>query len=299
MITDEQRKTRMKSLGGSDAAAAAGLSRYMTKYELWDIKVNGNSKDIPKSSQEIMQWGNNHEKSILDKCAESLDINISFPDTKYHNKHKFLSANLDGYDAENNTVIEVKTSRRYNGWGKPGTDDIPIEYLCQVAHYCSVMDANDAYIAVLFCGSDFKIYHYNRNEKLEKNLIKKETDFWEKNVLSKTPPELSTINDARLYYSSSSESKVVASNDDLMLIDNIKDIDSKLKELSDKKNEFKRKLMCKMRDSDELVSESGITMCTWKNQSSNRIDSNKIKEINPEIYNSCLKTTNSRVFRVK
>ena len=38
---------------------------------------------------------------------------------------------------------------------------------------------------------------------------------------------------------------------------------------------------------------------SWKNQSSSRVDSKKLKELYPKVYEDCVQQTDSRVFRVK
>jgi len=299
VLTDEQRKNRRKFLGGSDAAAAVGLSKWRSKYQLWDDKYNGNRPQLSDSIIEIMNWGSIHEKSIMDHGARLNGFELTFPDTIYHEKYPFLSANLDGFDERSNFVIEGKTASRYHGWGEPGTDQIPTDYLMQVAHYCAIKKAAGAHIWVLFQGSDFKQYIYIKNKDLEDRLIAAEVDFWEKHVMTGIAPPISTPEDGKLMYNLTDDSIIIADSETELIHREINEIDDNMRELKNRREKFSVHLMDKMRASECLRSESGKTLVTWKNQTRKSIDTTRVKKENPEIFEQYSKQTTSRVMRIK
>ena len=48
-------------------------------------------------------------------------------------------------------MLEIKTARQTTDeWGEPGSNLIPMEYLCQVAYYCMVAELPRDYISVYF-----------------------------------------------------------------------------------------------------------------------------------------------------
>ena len=55
-------------------------------------------------------------------------------------------------------VLEVKTSAYSDHWGEPGTDEIPIHYLCQVYWYLRTLGLRWAIVAVLIGGNDYREY---------------------------------------------------------------------------------------------------------------------------------------------
>jgi putative phage-type endonuclease len=61
-------------------------------------------------------------------------------------------------------VLECKWTATWDGWGEPGTDEIPVYYRTQVLQQCDVMDVHDWYLAVLGPGG-FRAYRGRRDER--------------------------------------------------------------------------------------------------------------------------------------
>ncbi len=62
-------------------------------------------------------------------------------------------------------VLECKyVAQSWDGWGEPGTDDIPVHYRAQVQWQCDVVDVEDWYLAALGPGG-FRDYHGRRDER--------------------------------------------------------------------------------------------------------------------------------------
>ena len=166
MITEEQKEQRKLGIGGSDMPIILGLSNYKTPYQLYLEK-----KGILSTSDEmspLQYWGNRLEGIIRDEFADRNKVIIETPNTLIHPFYDFMRANIDGYIREWESVLEVKCSSQFmaNEWGDDGSDNIPMAYLVQVAHYCSVLNAPSAYIAVLIGGHDYRQYKYTRDFEL-------------------------------------------------------------------------------------------------------------------------------------
>ena len=184
-------------------------------------------------------------------------------------------------------------------WGDESSDHIPTQYLLQVAHYAAVCNVDQVDIAVLIGNSQFKLYSYMRDEKLEKKLIEAEERFWNEHVLKKTPPTPRTYQEAAQKFNVSQHSVIVSTND---INDACMDIIEKqkmIKNLQLQIDELKAKVCDYMGSNDTLADMANGTLATWKSQSRKTFDSVKFKKENPKLYNIYLKESNSRFLRIK
>jgi putative phage-type endonuclease len=264
MITDEQRKQRNLGIGGSDMPIILGLSNYKTPYQLYLEK-----KGILSTRDEmspLQYWGNRLENVIRDEFADRNNVIIQTPDTTIHPFYDFMRANIDGYIVNWDAVLEVKCSSQFmsHEWGLDGSDTIPMSYLVQVAHYCSVMNVECAYIAVLIGGHDYRQYKYTRDFELEKTVIQSASDFWEAIQNDKVPPATNQM-DLKMMFPRHTSGKSISISDDIYNhILNINDAKLKIKELQEIEEQSRFTIMKYMNDCECLTNESGIPLVTWK-----------------------------------
>ena len=186
MLTEQQVAERHSGLGGSDAAPALGLSPYRSALELF---LEKREQRAPSSAQlAAFRWGHLLEPVIRQEYANVTGRVVRLPQgTLRHPKHSFLVAHLDGV-TDDQRVFEAKTARSADGWGKPGTEEVPHHYLIQVQHYLAVTGFDVADIAVLIGGSDFRIFEVPADPELQTMIIEGELDFW-RMVQTGQPPE--------------------------------------------------------------------------------------------------------------
>src|SRR5882672_2337195 len=264
MITEQQRKERMKGIGGSDMPIILGLSRYKTPYQLYLEK-----KGILSTSDEMSQlqyWGNRLEDVIRDEFADRNNVLIQTPDTIIHPFYDFMRANIDGYISEWDAVLEVKCSTQYmaNEWGESGSDNIPMSYLVQVAHYCSVMNASSAYIAVLVGGHDYRQYKDTRDFQLEKTIIDSAHEFWDAIKNDNPPAPINQIDLKKMFPRHKQEKSINMSTDISHHLKILNDSREKIKELQEIEEESRFVIMKHMQDAECLTNEEGIPLITWK-----------------------------------
>lgn len=264
MITAEQRKERQLGIGGSDMPIILGLSTYKTPYQLYLEKVG---EVTPNDEQTPYQyWGSQLEGIVRDEFARRNDVSVETPDTICHPVHDFLRGNVDGYIPVCNAVLEVKCSSQFMAaeWGEPGTDDIPMQYLVQVAFYCMLTGADCAYIAVLIGGNDYREYKYTRDLSLEDTLITAARDFWDC-VVNKTPPEAVNQVDLRLMYPKHDPDKTLTITNDIQDdIQVLAETKLKIKEFSEAEDRYKFKIMQYMKDAEYLTDDTGKSLVSWK-----------------------------------
>ena len=185
-------------LGGSDAAAAVGLSRWQPAYELW-LEKTGQlvaKEERPQEVAERLEWGLELEEAIgrIYSRRTGYAIRRRAHETGVaHKEHPFLVAHVDyvvvgerrGMDSKNIGGIYYAQSEE---WGEPGTDQVPTEIYLQAMHYMAVLEYDFWDIAALVGGNRLVIYTVPRDEAVIHDLVEGEREFWQMVQENKAPP---------------------------------------------------------------------------------------------------------------
>jgi putative phage-type endonuclease len=295
---------RNNGIGGSECAAAIGLSRYKSPLQVYLDKT---TDDHSKQTTMQMELGTYLEPFLIQKYEEISGNKCEKPQERFVNsKCPWLFAHIDSWIKETNLILEAKTTRFFDeDWGEDGTDFIPQEYLIQVAHYCIVCDEYKTVdgaeiIALSRSDSALRRYFYKRNKDLEDLIIEKTKDFWENNVLKQIAPAPKNSEDVkRLYKTATKGLEIIADNQISNKCNDLFDVKAQIKELENKEELLKNEIQEFMKESEILIDIDGTVLATWKNRSAIRIDTKRLKEEKPEIYNNFCKTSENRVFLFK
>lgn len=158
--------TRLTGMGGSEVAALLGLSPWESRFSLWHRKTGLAS---PQPENDEMEWGTLHEPTIAAKFASlHPELRMRRTGTWRNHERPWQIANPDRLLTGPNgrEILEIKTARDADGWGTPGTDEIPVYYRAQVLWYLDCFGWSTARIVVLIAGSDYREYvvHYDPAE---------------------------------------------------------------------------------------------------------------------------------------
>ena len=171
-------RRRLQGIGASEAASAAGLSKWQSPYSLWAMKTG---EVNPGSAGQAARWGNKLEGVILEAFTEEVGI---FVERRFQmvcsNEHPFIFANPDGWavvDGEDVGVVQAKAPglRMAEEWAD---DNVPDEYHLQVQHELYVTGFERGWLAVLIGGQDFRVIEIPRDERMIASLIHIETEMW-------------------------------------------------------------------------------------------------------------------------
>lgn len=295
----EQKKTCM---GGSDIAAALGLSKFANATPLRTYLVKtGQAEPLEETEQ---MWFGTHMEPIVAMRYELVTGNkVIVPDEMLrHPDEPWAGANLDGrIDSER--ILEIKTAGRWanlDEWGEAGTDMIPFEYLCQTLWYLYVTGAEVCDVAALLGGNEMRVYHINRgdNEDNIAQIVERCRAFWFDHVQAGVPPDPSTNAEAVVRWPSSEGTMKMATMEDLT---NIEALDAvKARQATDKK--FRERVELAIKKSigshDGLADEAG-TRVDWKSQFAKRFDQTRFKAERPDTYAEFIKVSETRVLRPK
>jgi putative phage-type endonuclease len=258
--TPEERRT---GLGGSDAAAALGLSPWQTPLDLWEQKTG---LAPPVEQTEPMLWGQLLEDVIRREYARRTGYEVRpVQDLIRHPARPWMFAHVDGEIAGGQAILEVKTTRTAQGWGEPDTDEIPLHYLLQVHHYLAVTAAEVCDVAVLIGGSDFRLYQVARDIEIEQRLIEGEAAFWAQ-VTKGVPPAPLTLEDAvRRWGHFDAAGWIVAGEAELQAIEILRRGKQLQRELDEAEAQAKLTVMAALGETGlNLVAPSGELLATWK-----------------------------------
>lgn len=158
---------RAAGIGGSEIAAVLGISPQESRFSLWHRKQG---LIAPVEETEEMFWGKVHEPGICDRFAQlHPELNVAYSPTYAAAGRPWQIANPDRLITDYVTgtptaIVEAKTARDDHGWGKAGSDDIPVHYRAQALWYLDVLQVTRCHVVVLIAGSEYREYVVDYDE---------------------------------------------------------------------------------------------------------------------------------------
>lgn len=289
---------RKSGIGGSDASAILGFNRYKSAFQLYIEKT---SELVEESDSEAAYWGNVLEDVVAKEFAKRTGKKIRKINRMLrHPKHYFMTANLDRDVVGEKAFLECKTASEYlkDSWNG---EDVPAAYLCQLQHYLAVTGYEKAYIAVLIGGNKFVWKEVDRDDEFIELMIQHEKSFWENHVLANVPPAIDGSTSASellaKMYPQDDGSAIMLDEQSNTLIEAIESIKTEEKQLEMQRKEYENQLKMMLGESAE--GHSDRFKVTYKTIASSRLDSKRLKEEQPAIYEKYIKESLSRRLSIK
>ncbi|MEW2578408.1 YqaJ viral recombinase family protein [Streptomyces syringium] len=142
----------------TEIAAVMGLSppSWQSRFSLWHKKAG--LPVPPFQPSPAMEWGIRHEPTIAAKYAEEHpELTLTTTGTWRHADREWQRATPDLIGDDR--IVEIKTAATAEGWGEPGTDEVPIYYRCQVIQQMDVLGGyRRTDFAVLIGNCDYREY---------------------------------------------------------------------------------------------------------------------------------------------
>lgn len=295
---DEWLKIRKEGIGGSDAAAVAGLSRWKSPLSVW-LDKTGQAEEIEQN--ERMYWGCVLEDIVAQEFTKRTGKKVrNCNQILYHPEYSFMLANIDRMVVGEDAGLECKTTSDYlsKQWGE---DTYPIEYMLQCQHYMAVTGKSKWYLAVLINGCQFKFYEVLREEELLNNLIKIESDFWglvQKNIMPEADGSDASTDILKKLYPEVRDKVYIElppGYDDHAV--KILEIGKQIKDLEFQKAELENKM--KQRIGDYQGGMAGNYRVSWGSFEGTRLDTKRLKAERPEISEEFSLKTVTRKFQIK
>lgn len=288
---------RRNSIGGSDASTVMGLNPYSSKLTLFADKKGL----LPeKEDTERMKLGRDLENYVAQRFSEETGKKVKRSGYMWqHPMYDFITVNVDREIDGEDSFLEAKTTMNYEKHDYD-SGEIPPYYYAQCVHGMAVTGCEKAYLAVLVFGKGFYWFEIKRDENEINALIDNEVTFWQTYVAQDRPPladgsESSMDTLTKLYPTGDSNSTQVMGMDDAMR--NYIELGETIKRLKAQQDEVKAQLCQSLGDRSIGIGQD--YSYSWKNQVSSRVDSKKLKELYPKVYEEVVQQSESRVFRVK
>lgn len=263
-LTAEQHDVRSKGIGGSDAAAAIGLSKWKTPVKLYLEKIGEIENE--EATEGPRYWGQMLEDIVATEYAKRTGQKVRRRvDAIVHPDYDWMLAHIDRSVDGERKVLECKTSSDYmaDQWGKDGSDDVPDEYLIQVQHQLACTGYERADLAVLIGNRDYRIYHLGADRELIDGLIEREYQFW-RCVMDRTPPEPVNLRDLQDLYPTDSGEQLLADDALIDAVSDLVQVRARLKASQEDKEKIEQRIKTAMTDCSELVADDGRKLITWK-----------------------------------
>jgi putative phage-type endonuclease len=284
-------KNRELSIGGSDIGAILGLSKFRTPLEVWMEKTDKETKQLDSLP---LRFGSFAEEFVASEYARATGFELLHDESIYiHPTHPMMSAHVDRFVLGNGLskpatrLLECKTANPFarGEWGEPGTDQVPMSYLCQCIWYMAITGIEQCDLAVLFGNSDFRIYEIARDLELEALVIEKAVHFWNEHVLKDTPPPAQTEGDYQALFKKSDPSKTIEANPETVeLIRKLQSLSMQSGDIDEQITQIKQHIMNEMKEA-EVLSYQGNVIATWKApKPSFRLDSKRLELEEKEVF---------------
>jgi putative phage-type endonuclease len=291
---------RKKGVGGSDAAAIAGLNKWKSPVSVYMDKTGQSPEE--ETNSEAAYFGNVLEEVVAREFMQRTGKRVRKRNAILrHPEHPFILANVDRLIIGEKTGLECKTASEYLK-GEWKDDEIPSPYLLQCQHYMAVTGYNAWWIAVLIGGNKFIYKKVNRDEELIDHLIGIEKEFWEDHVLKLNPPafdgsDASTNLLQAMYPESEPESETELPNEAGVLLGALEEMKAEKDDLSTRIKEYENQLKNMLGDFEKGY--AGHHIVTWKSHVRRTIDSKRLKAEKPEVYEQYTKESTARPFKHK
>ena len=287
---------RRKSIGGSDSSTVMGLNPYSSRLTLYCDKKGL----LPeKEDTESMRLGRDLEDYVSHRFCEETGKTVKRSGWMWrHPTYEFITANIDREILGEDAFLECKTTMNYERHDYD-SGKIPMNYYCQVMHYLGVTGCEKAYLAVLVFGKGFYWFTIERDENEINALIDNEVEFWQNYIMTDTPPladgsdsSLDTLQ--KLYPNDSGQVTQIVGKDDYMR--QYMELGDAIKRLKKQQDDIKAQLCQYL--GDRSIGLGSDYSLSWKKQSSMRINTNRLKDEHPDIFEAYAEPNETRVFRV-
>ena len=258
MLTPDQIAARRYFIGSSEAAASCGISPYKSRLQLW-LEKTGRVPREDLTNNPRVHFGN-----ILEPVVAQ----------EYARRHPEIAASLqrnsetvyDGFRASTidyrvgGRILECKTAGAWTShqW----RDAVPTDYRIQVEHQLMTHREEDAVLAVLIGGNDFREYDITGNPQLREMLHVKQAEFMVY-LETDTPPPVESAADVLALFPSP-ERRLMTADDRLradvarraLLADLARATEKEIADVEDR-------IALAMRDATDLI-DAGRTIATLR-----------------------------------
>ena len=266
---------RKGKISASNAAAILGLKPFgKTPLDAW-LEIKG-LKTQKEESREMRQ-GRRVEAALADLYTDDTGSKlITVNEPLIHPDLSWLCGTPDRLVAGEQKGIEIKNVGKFmaDGFGEPGTDQIPDYYLVQVSIYIAITKYNfDVWASI--AGTYPEIYPIIRDIELENMILEKLDEWYKIYIIGNQEPEIDSSPSCAEYlakkYPKNFAPLKEATPDEDHLLQKLSEVRDALKSYEEQEEEIKNLLKNSIGDADGI--QGSDWKATWKaTKESKKID---------------------------
>lgn len=299
MSRQEWLNLRRTGIGGSEAGAVCGLNPYSSPLKVYRDKT----EPLPpqEADNEAVRQGHDLEDYVARRFMEATGLKVRRSNYMYRSvENPFMIADVDRLVTGEDAGLECKTAGAYSA-DKWKDGDIPLHYVMQCYHYMAVTGKRVWYIAAVILGQEFVYRRLEWDDALIGKLIEMERRFWtgyvEKGILP--APDGSASCDAVLaqYFPDARKNSAIRLEGFDEKLARREGILWQIAGLQKEQARIEQEIKLYMEGNE--TAESGDYRVTWSNVESTRLDTRRLRQEKPEIYQTYAKVSTSRRFQIK
>ncbi len=290
---EEWLRIRKSYLTGTDAGAVCGMNPYKSAMQVYLDKI---SPEIEITDNEVMRLGRDLEDYVAGRFAEATGKKVRKSNAMYvSDEHPFMMANVDRLVVGERAGLECKTASPYTAdrW-KDG--NVPEWYYLQCQHYMKVLEMDRWYLAVLIFGKGFRYTCLERDEEMLNDLVSIERDFWENHVQAKvlpSPDGSKNADELIQKYFHRREGVVTRMTGMDEQITRRNELAGLIKKMQAEQKTIEQELKMYLGNAKAQIGLSDRYRVAWTEYETRRIDTERLKKEQPEIYENYSKVQKS------
>lgn len=190
-------RPKVATIGSSDVAAILGLSPWSSPWSAW-TRLVGLVPRYSSTDTAAQSRGRWMEPALAARYAQDRDVEV-WPGPQIGQEpligpEPWMHARPDYFARSTKAgawLLEVKTTRTYDGWGPDGSDKAPTYYLVQCV-WEAVVCSSELVDLVSYATIDEeqRIYPVRPSDRLRRSIVNRVRDWREAYVLTGEPPPI-------------------------------------------------------------------------------------------------------------
>lgn len=303
---------RRSGLGASETATILGLNPWRTPLDVW-LEKTGPAPDGDTELNEAAAWGNVLEDPVARATVKrhpDLGKLVPTPGLLRHPEHHWMLATLDRLLAPRGkrgaavtSALEVKTTSDMN-YRHNWEEGVPPGYiLVQVQQQLAVADLPFGWVTCLAGGQKLaEPFRVERDDRVVEQLVTYAGHWWETHIVGGVRPEPTFADRDKMasLYPADDALDAVRMTDELEdALGRFVHAKERIKTAEADKETAEFQLQQAMGTRTAIKDHDGEARLTWKQQSSSRIDSKRLRAERPNIADEYTNKSTTRVMRVK
>lgn len=311
MSTSTTPRDRSTFIGASDVAAIMGLSKWRTPLDVYFEKTGQISEEDQARLQrreQVLQRGRILEPFIREMTVQKLrdeghDVEVIGTNEVVRDKrYPFLEAELDWrmrVDGEEMNA-DAKSVNAYarDGWGAPGSEDVPIYYAAQFMQGLGLTPGKPkrCLAAALKSFDDVDLYWTVRDEETIEAMREKCVRFWKDHVKKRRPPDPVNFADLTNMFPKAKPASIEIDDETRERVERVRDHEQRVKRLEEA-IAHEKFWIARYMGEHALLTDGVRNVMQWDHETRSRLDVRAFKRDHPDWAALYLKETSPRVLR--